>query len=249
MPLGKNIVNVNADINERDTLRERQRLHTHARSCLETQVLRPRAGCTAVTRGSWQKKGVKDPGTSVEEKRGACSTRGGRDLDGVGPSSRGRTRRRWFFPRDHSRSLRNPTKKGVARLALLVPGALRDFWISASLVTREPKTVGQVASRRNESERANGERGEGTRRVPFQSERTLWGGVQPLNGERSLRLRQGKKKLCERWHLARSLPPPLFYSPPSARLFSFLPPATPTSSRMMEPRRYLTTRKYQLYFL
>lgn len=25
-------------------------------------------GCTAVTRGSWQKKGVKDPGISVEEK-------------------------------------------------------------------------------------------------------------------------------------------------------------------------------------
>lgn len=152
-------------------------------------------GCTAVTHGSWQKKGVKDPGTSVEEKRRAA-TRGGRDLDEEGPS-RGRTRR-WFSPRDHSRSLRNPTK----RVALLVLGPSRflDFRVFSNPRT-ENSWAGSV-----ENERANGER-EG---ISYPSRaRTLWSSVQPLNGERSLRLQQ--KKLCEM--TSHALPP--FYSPPS----------------------------------
>lgn len=94
------------------------------------------------------------------------------------------------------------TPRKGSLVSLFWSRALRDFWISASLVTREPKTVGQVASRRNESERANGER-EG---ISYPSRaRTLWSSVQPLNGERSLRLQ--RKKNCARWHLVLS---PLF---------------------------------------
>lgn len=91
--------------------------------------------------------------------------------------------------------------------------ALRDFWISASLVTREPKTVGQVASRRNENERANSER-EG---ISYPSRaRTLWSSVQPLNGERSLRLRQ--KKIVQ--DDISCSPPFLFPTPPLPILLS-----------------------------
>jgi len=173
----------------------------------------------------------------VEEKRGAA-TRGGRDLDGVGPS-RGRTRR-WFFPRDHSRSLRNPTKR-VSRLALLVPGPSRflDFRVFSNPRT-ENSWAGSVEKRKRASQRR-----EGRDVVPFQSENPL---KQHATLERRaiFAITTKKKNLCKM--TSRALSPP-FYPPPPVRLFTFLPPAIPTSSRMMEPRRYLTIRKYQLYFL
>lgn len=170
----------------------------------------------------------------MEEERGAA-TRGGRDLGGEGPS-RGR---RWFSPRDHSRSLRNPTKR-VSRLALLVPGPSRflDFRVFSN-----PRTENSWAGSVEEERKRASQRRERRDIVPFQSEN-------PLKQRATLEWRAisaitTKKKLCEM--TSRALPP--FYSPLPVCLFSFLPPATPTSSRMTEPRRYLTIRKYQLYFL
>lgn len=130
-----------------------------------TGLYKTAVGCTAVTRGSWQKKGVKDPGTSVE-KRGAA-TRGGRDLDGEGPS-RGRTRR-WFSPRDHSRSLRNPMKK-VSHLALLVLGPSRflDFRVFSN-----PRTENSWAGSIKEERKRASQRWEGRDIVPFQNENPL----------------------------------------------------------------------------
>jgi len=136
--------------------------------------------------------------------------------------ARGRARR-WPSPRGHSRHTLCALRKGslsprLSRPLLLTP-ALRDFWISASLVTREPKTVGQVARRgrtrvreREQENRRRGGRRVTTRRVPFRGENPFAGLQRAQQPLRDLRDYNGRrKKLCEmtsRTFLPPSLPPP-----------------------------------------
>lgn len=117
-----------------------------------------------------------------------------------------------------------PYEKGLSS-SLSWSRALRDFWISASLVTRESKTVGQVAASWKEGrERAN-QRGEGEGGYRTLPARTLSEASRnPLNGERSLRLqpkKKKKKKLCEM--TSRTLSPPFIPHPPLAYSSFFLP--------------------------
>lgn len=127
------------------------------------------AGCTAVTRAAAdRRKGLRTPGISVKEERRA-ETRGRRVPDGEGPS-RGRARR-WLAYAGPFTIPTQPYEKGLSS-SFSWFRALRDFWISASLVTRESKTVGQVAASWKEGRERAKQRGagEGGRSVPFQRE-------------------------------------------------------------------------------
>lgn len=113
-------------------------------------------------------------------------------------------------PRDHSRSLRNPTKR-VSRLAPLVLGPSRflDFRVFSN-----PRTENSWAGSVEKERKRASQRREGRDIVPFQSEN-------PLKQRATLEWRAisaiTTKKNCARWHLVLSplfIPhPPFAYSP------------------------------------
>lgn len=133
-----------------------------------------------------------------------------REMEGRGDGS--------LAPRGHSRSLRAPRKRvPLFFLPSRSPGPSRflDFRVFSN-----PRTENSWAGRAVEggTERrtrdSRGEKGYSPYPIPNPLKQTR----NPLNGERSPRLRQ-KKKLCEMTSRATSPPPVL--------LFSFHPPATP----------------------
>lgn len=121
---------------------------------------RPRGradACTAVARQLTEKKGLRTPDSCVRKKgENAQGGRGRRRRTFAG------TKKGWRVGDRGDRGSERAAEKrscraieslheGEEKKKVSWLGALRDFWISASLVTREAKTVGQVASSRKKN--------------------------------------------------------------------------------------------------
>lgn len=118
-----------------------------------------------------------------------------------------------------------PYGKGLSS-SLSWSRALRDFWISASLVTRESKTVGQVAASWKEGrERAN-QRGEGEGGISYPSNENPFRSVaQPLEWRAisAITTEKKEKKEIVRDDISYSLSPLFIPHPPLPYSSFFLP--------------------------